>query len=230
MVNTIILSNDNSYVNNIRSKCIRIGAEIEHLDSVSKLISYIMVNKRGVVLLDVRHSSKIISLIYDNFVRNGFLDFKFICLNDFSNNYGIDIDEISSFTASASNVSDVLEKAYLDKTHLLLQSISDEDLKLKISNLINAFSLPSTMKGYDYLIECVKYRIKNIDKNISLSNDIYPYLADLFNEDISNIEKCIRVSVNFMSKCSNEEFVKVFGDLRVTTNIFVNILAKHIIK
>ena len=78
--------------------------------------------------------------------------------------------------------------------------------------------------------EAIKYRIFHVKEKVLLNKDIYPYLADVFGEDVSNLEKCIRVAVRHMSEVASESFKNIFGEIPVTSNIFINILARDIIK
>lgn len=228
MINITILSNDSSYVNNIRSKCFERGLEVEHLESSTKLITYLAVHKRGIVLLDIRHSSKIVSVIYNEFIKNNCFDFKFIFMEDFSKSF-IEIDNVHSFSATASNILEVLDDISFGTNYLLINSINDYELKLKISNTLNKLNLPASVKGYNYLLEGIKYAIRNYSHNISITSVLLPYLSNLFNESVVNIEKCARVAVKHIVNNQNEEFKKIFGHNRITVKTFIVLISNHII-
>jgi hypothetical protein len=177
----------------------------------------------------MKRPSKIISFIHEKILKNNIVDFKFVSMTDFSKCY-IAVDNIYSFSATASNLIEVLENISLGKIHLVINSFNVEELGERIELLLNRFCLPITMKGYDYLVEGIKYRLINIEKKVSVKNDILPYLSSKFNDNVVNIEKCVRGSINHMRvKCSCG-FVDFFSDLHVTVKVFIEMVSNHIIK
>ena len=228
MANIIILSNDSCYVNNIRSKCFERGLEVEHLESTTKLIKYMLINKRGIVLLDVRHSSKILSLLFEEYIRNSFVDFKFIWLTDFSKAY-IEIDNVHSFSATATNILDVIDSISFGNNYLLVNSVQDDELIFKISNVLNQLNMPVYMKGYDYLVEGIKYVIRNKSNKISITKELLPYLSNKFEETSINIEKCNRIAVKHIVNNRNDEYNKLFGNNIVTVKNFIVLMSNYIV-
>ena len=229
VIKIAILSNDSCYVNNIRSKCFKNNFSVEQLNSTMDLINYLIDEKSGIVLLDMKRPSKIISFIHEKILKNNIVDFKFVSMTDFSKCY-IAVDNIYSFSATASNLIEVLENISLGKIHLVVNSFNVEELGERIEFLLNKFCLPITMKGYDYLLEGIKYRLINIEKKVSVKNDILPYLSSKFNDNVVNIEKCVRGAINHMRSNCSSGFVEFFADLHVTVKVFIEMLSNHIIK
>jgi FixJ family two-component response regulator len=87
VIKIAVLSNDSCYVNNIRSKCFKNNFAVEQLNSTMDLINYLIDEKSGIVLLDMKRPSKIISFIHEKILKNNIVDFKFVSMTDFSKCY-----------------------------------------------------------------------------------------------------------------------------------------------
>ncbi|MBE5757723.1 MAG: hypothetical protein E7345_02190 [Clostridiales bacterium] len=229
VLNGIILSNEIEYVNNIRSKCLSIGLQLEKVNSLSDMIVKIFTLKKGFILLDARYPSQILSLLYNYLIKTNILDFKLIILEDFEVVKHFDDYGENCFRCTASNVVDLIKSIQNSDKNISLNGVSDKFLIEKISFELDKLGLSDSMKGYDYLVECLLFEIRNRGRKLNLYNEIYLGVASIFNVDISNVEKCVRVAINKIKKDKTKYYTQIFGDVKLTSKIFIERFSKHII-
>ena len=93
------------------------------------------------------------------------------------------------------------------------QEIFCANTEERIASLIKRFGIPANIKGYTYLRSAVMYYMKS-KKTVSMCKELYPAIADEFNDTPSRVERAIRHAIgNAWDRTNNwDVYVEVFGE------------------
>lgn len=99
-----------------------------------------------------------------------------------------------------SSISDIVKKLYEripmeNRCELFCTDETNKEESLKITNVLNDFCVPKSHKGYKYIFTAMQIIDKN-NKLLCSAVDLYQKIADIHNEQWSNIERCIRTTKN----------------------------------
>lgn len=103
----------------------------------------------------------------------------------------------------------------LNEESNVLNVVTEESLvtEKRVKRLLRDFGLPANLNGYAYISYAVVYMASKESK-ISMTNDVYPRIAEAFNDRSSCVERSIRHSIERIFEKGNAEVIrKVFGDV-----------------
>ena len=73
--------------------------------------------------------------------------------------------------------------------------LKHSNLQITVSNILHELGIPSHIKGYQYIREGIGMIYSKNGKVGSITKDLYPALADLFNTTASRVERAIRHAI-----------------------------------
>lgn len=85
----------------------------------------------------------------------------------------------------------------------------------KIHNYLMEINVPVSNRGFDYLHDAIKIMMEdNLRKNNIIG--LYTSVGDLHEEHCSNVERCIRYSINkCFSNTDKGKLSEIFGEVNV---------------
>lgn len=107
----------------------------------------------------------------------------------------------------------------------------DENVNLKVKNLLDKIGIPSHLKGYEYLIHAITLVEEDLTAINSLTKVIYMNVASKYKTTISRVEKAIRNAIEIAwSKgnfnCINSPFVSKLTQ-KPTNSEFITMIIDH---
>lgn len=73
--------------------------------------------------------------------------------------------------------------------------VKDNELKLKISNMLHNLGVPTHLKGYSYIREGICYLCHLNEASYFMTKDIYPKIAAKFKTTTSRVERAMRHAI-----------------------------------
>ena len=247
----LIAQNDQFFFENCKNFLLKYNIITVYVENnYHKIISTIKTHKPDVVLLDsiVPPFDSIAVMNALKFIKNESFKmpvfFVLSCINDIQlknanlaagaleylvkpvDNYVMLIRVFNVIIASQlqkeANI-DLFSKHYIANNSLC----APEDLEYLIFQILNEFSIPINMNGYNYLCKAILYNILNLPSNISLTKQIYPMVAKDVNSSAACIEHSIRHTINTAwQNGENKKMVEYFGNKRPTNMLFINLISK----
>ncbi|MDR1001801.1 MAG: sporulation initiation factor Spo0A C-terminal domain-containing protein [Oscillospiraceae bacterium] len=89
-----------------------------------------------------------------------------------------------------------------------------------VVEVIFAFGIPASVKGYHYLREGIIYAVLNPLPLDSLTKQLYPYLGRLFHKTGSSIESSIRRAIEYLPARADEEILRSYFGVEYAYNEF----------
>ena len=87
-----------------------------------------------------------------------------------------------------------------------------EDIKRRVTKMIQDLGVPANIKGYTYLRDAILLAIANPDAINSITKVLYPEVAKQNQATPTRVERAIRHAIEVAwSRGNNETAVKVFG-------------------
>lgn len=115
------------------------------------------------------------------------------------------------------------------------QSKLDNNLEIKISNILRSMGIPANLKGYLFLREAIQIVFQNLELINGVTKVIYPSIASKFHTTPSRVERAIRHSIEVGWNRGNlEQLNFVFGNTvsplkgRPTNAEFIALIADHL--
>lgn len=107
---------------------------------------------------------------------------------------------------------------------------------LKIAyDLFQELGLPFTMYGAVYLMDAIRYSIKDPDCMDSVHKRLYPKIAELYGCSPDAIEKAIRIAIEAMFARGNVDVIyRIFGEnispekAKLTNKLFIKACVKEV--
>ena len=104
---------------------------------------------------------------------------------------------------------------------------------MDLFNITKEMSLPSNIKGSKYIRSAIKFIIENSD--ISITKELYPKIAKIYNATPSSVERCIRHAIEYIFAIPDiPSYIKnIFGegflyDKKPTNSEFLFTVADYI--
>lgn len=72
--------------------------------------------------------------------------------------------------------------------------VTNNDLKIEITNLLHSLGIPSHVKGYNYIRDGIEMVISNTKKSL-ITKEIYPSIASSYDTTSSRVERAIRHAI-----------------------------------
>lgn len=70
-----------------------------------------------------------------------------------------------------------------------------EPIVLTVTSMIMELGVPANIKGYLYLREAIIYKADDLNPSISLTKELYPFIAKQFNTTSMQVERSIRYAI-----------------------------------
>lgn len=95
------------------------------------------------------------------------------------------------------------------------EPVKAESLDMRISQVLYGYEVKPNIKGYRYLREAIKLVYQNEDYLNAITSELYPTIADTYDDLPSRVERAIRHAVGaawfknrfLLSKPTNSEFI-----------------------
>lgn len=123
-------------------------------------------------------------------------------LNHFNINYFIK----SPYTLES--LESIIENLFVEE-----KVVNNNELKVQITNLLHNLGIPSHIKGYNYLRDGVEKLYNNQSLVGSITKELYPMIAEVYNTTSSRVERAIRHAI---------EVSWVRGDYHLMEELFGN--------
>jgi len=145
---------------------------------------------------------------------------KVIVLTGYKKEYGISLVEaynISYYMLKPFSVL-ALETRILElgnQKTIKIKDLTDTDMAIHvaISKLLHKLGIPSHIKGYNYIRECVFLFYKNSDLYSGITRDIYPKVASKYSTTSSRVERAIRHAIEVSwSRGDYDTMEEIFGN------------------
>ncbi len=211
---------------NVRNKCKTQNIEMEYLSDLGEMLEYLISNKGGVVIIDLKYfkHSKLISE-YCNIRNCG--KYRFVYLVENENEFENTCEDIEVFSyEEISQLISLLPKILED---LNAKNISNQKncVSNAITEILESYKISPKHIGFNYLKDCIDLSRKCKTGCLDLSKNIYPNIAKMYNTTEDNVEKNIRIAIKSASLLHPELYdEKTFCDGKVTNRKFVS----HIIQ
>lgn len=82
--------------------------------------------------------------------------------------------------------------------------------KKQVFEILNKVGIPCDLKGRDYIETAIELVYEN--SNISVTNELYPKIAEIYNTTPSKVERAIRHAIETSFDSSNECLTEIFGN------------------
>jgi two-component system response regulator (stage 0 sporulation protein A) len=89
-----------------------------------------------------------------------------------------------------------------------------------VVEVIFAFGIPASVKGYHYLREGIIYAVLNPLPLDSLTKQLYPYLGRMFHKTGSSIESGIRRAIEYLPARADEDVLRSYFGVEYIYNEF----------
>jgi two-component system response regulator (stage 0 sporulation protein A) len=89
-----------------------------------------------------------------------------------------------------------------------------------VAEVIFAFGIPASVKGYHYLREGIIYMVLNPLPTDCLTRHLYPYLGRMFHKTSSSIESGIRRAIEYLPARADEAVLRRYFGVGYTYNEF----------
>ena len=76
-----------------------------------------------------------------------------------------------------------------------MTSEEDENIEMKVSNLIKMVGVPAHIKGYQFLREAIIWAINDMDVINGITKVLYPGIAEKYNTTSTRVERAIRHAI-----------------------------------
>ncbi len=229
---------DRSRAYRLREKCLLdTKNNIEYLSSIAEICKFIFTKTMGVIFIDINNFGSMHILINDFCKSRNKGEFVFVYVCDEQSKSKIEknhiqINNVNTFLCDISQMSE-----YVGKSRDLLKAFREKYLSRNKSGLKNyiisaleSFRISPKLIGFDYLIEAIWRYFNYKGTHKSLSADIYPDIAKLFDTTPDNVEKSIRLAIKKANDSHPELFdIDVFKNCKVTSRTFVAYLSDDIV-
>ncbi len=109
--------------------------------------------------------------------------------------------------------------------------ISAADVYRLSIEILCEYHVSSKLLGYNLIIECVNAIIGYSGDDIVYSTYIYPRVASIYHKTPTNVEKCIRMSINKAKNERPELFDNsIFGTGKLSNVVFINHVTEEVRK
>lgn len=111
------------------------------------------------------------------------------------------------------DISDMLDRCIMVyKTSVKNENSYSEDAENLITSAVCSVGIPAKLKGYSYLRTSIKMTIENPDIIHSVTKQLYPAVAEIYNTTPSNVERNIRSAVEAAwVKGDKQALIQIFG-------------------
>jgi two-component system, response regulator, stage 0 sporulation protein A len=92
------------------------------------------------------------------------------------------------------------------------KKLSDEELDVRVSEMLHKLAVAPHLKGYRYLKQAIISVVNDKGMLDSITHRIYPAIADMFDTTPPRVERAIRCTIeNAWDRCRVETMEQVFG-------------------
>lgn len=104
--------------------------------------------------------------------------------------------------------------------------------KKQVFEILNRLGVSCDLKGRDYIESAIEMIYEN--SNISVTQELYPTIAKVFNDKPQNVERAIRHAVESVFENSNDCLSEIFGNTinynsgKLTNSKFIFGLVKYL--
>lgn len=105
-------------------------------------------------------------------------------------------------------------------------------MEKKIFEILNDIGMPCHINGRAYTEEAIKLALNN--NNISVTKELYPQIAQMFNSTPARVERSIRYAIRIaFSNSNNQAKTKYFGNIirkhfKITNHAFICGIVKYL--
>lgn len=205
----------------LRNKCMNNNIEMAYLTDFDDLMMYVIGNKKGVVVLDIKNLNHF--KLIPNFCQcrnNG--EYKFVYFTPDKRN--INVSERDIYVYSYDEVSLMISNL----PNLIIESnrVFEDNKKAFVSNTITEmlenYKISPKHIGFVYLKDCIEMIAKNKSEMKFLTTNVYSKVAEMNSTTIDNVEKSIRLAIKSASILHPELYGKdTFCDGKITSRKFV---------
>ena len=217
-----IFTRDKQYAYNVRNRLGIMGINLEYLSSMQDLLSLVLQNKSGIVLVDARATR--LTKFIDQFAHcQCSKNFCFIFLDD-NCKVNIECDNKVTYCSRFANILEVMPNALAEvKVKNARKSTMSEAFVDKcIINLFKVFKIMPEHSGYKFLQDCIKLCLGFGGKSYSILKDVYREVGKRYAKSPTNIEKSIRLAI-MKSKEKNPQVYKCLFKGEKVSNLFLSI-------
>ena len=183
-------------------------------DGLSYLLSY--PNEYDVIILDLLLPNidgiKILEELKNNDIKK-----KIIVLSSFKDNWTI--KKVQTLNVDYYMLKPISEEILADRImdlideKVVLNIKNDNNIEMKVSDLLHSLGIPSHVRGYKYIREGVMLLYASRNVVTMVTKDIYPEIAEKYETTSSRVERAIRHAI---------EISWVRGDLKLMDELFGN--------
>lgn len=83
--------------------------------------------------------------------------------------------------------------------------------KKQVFEILNKVGIPCDLKGRDYIETAIELVYEN--SNISVTNELYPKIAEKYNTTPSKVERAIRHAIETSFDSPNDCLIEIFGSI-----------------
>lgn len=91
----------------------------------------------------------------------------------------------------------------------------EKDLLIKITDTLSLIGIPAHIKGYSYLREAIIFAYNN--PNATITKDIYPSLAAVFNTTANKVERAMRHAINLAWNNAKEQLTSLVNSSKLSS-------------
>ncbi|MCL1853982.1 MAG: sporulation transcription factor Spo0A [Peptococcaceae bacterium] len=104
------------------------------------------------------------------------------------------------------------ERAESQQVSAPKQKLSEQELSMRITKIIQYMGVPAHVKGYQYLRDAILFVIDDGELIGKVTRELYPKIADLYNTSATRVERAIRHSIELAWDRGNIDYInRVFG-------------------
>lgn len=107
-----------------------------------------------------------------------------------------DMDVLVSRIKQLKNVNSTLIKPdFIAESKPAYRTFSARNLEAEVTNIIHEIGVPAHIKGYQYLRDAIMMVVKDIELINSITKQLYPNIAEMYNTTPSRVERAIRHAI-----------------------------------
>ncbi len=93
------------------------------------------------------------------------------------------------------NVQAVIRRVTLNDSRMYHNSSAPKNLEVEVTSVMHEIGVPAHIKGYQYLRDAIMMVVKDLDVINSITKQLYPSIAKVYNTTPSRVERAIRHAI-----------------------------------
>ncbi len=116
----------------------------------------------------------------------------------------------------------------------IFKNMSDHIYKKRIAKLLMLLGIPTNIGGYKFIKLALVYLRSKESEKISITEELYPYIAKFYNKTVGQVERAIRSAVEMACKVNSVKFQEIFDNINLpksgkpTNSLFITALDEYL--